>query len=114
MSTLILVAEDPPAPKQPAEVPFYLNPLFMMAMLVVFFLVVMLPAQRRQKREQQNLLANLKPGTKVVTSSGIIGTIIKVKDGEDEITVKSEDTRIRVLRSSVARILGSEDAAESK
>src|SRR5690348_4267530 len=114
MSAFTLLAQDPaPAPKQQPEVPFYLNPLFLMGMLVLFYLVVMLPATRRQKREQQQMLAAVKPGTRIVTTSGIVGKVVRVKEGEDEITVQSEDTKLRVLRSSVARVLG-EESAESK
>jgi preprotein translocase subunit YajC len=113
MSAYTLLAEDPPPAKQQAEVPFYLNPLFLMAMMVLFFFVVMWPAQRRAKREQQQMLSALKPGIKIVTSAGIVGTVVKVKEGEEEITVKSEDARLKVLRSSVIRVLG-EETAESK
>jgi preprotein translocase subunit YajC len=67
----------------------------------------------RAKREQQNLLAAIKPGTKIVTSAGIVGTVVKVKEGEDEITMKSEDTKLRILRSAVIRVLG-EETTESK
>ena len=113
MSAYTLLAQDPAAPKQPAEVPFYLNPLFLMALMVLFFFVVMWPAQRRAKREQQQMLANVKAGSRVVTTAGIVGKVVKAKDGEDEITVQSEDTKLRVLRSSVMRVLGDEPA-ESK
>ncbi len=89
------------------------NPLFMIGALMLFFFVIMWPAQRRAKREQAQLLASIKPGTKVVTSSGILGTVVKVKDGEDEITVKSEETKLRILRSAVVRVLG-EDSTETK
>ena len=115
MSAFTLLAQDPaPAPKQQPEVPFYLNPLFLMAMMVLFFFVVMWPAQRRQKREQQAMLSSIKPGVKVITASGIVGSVVKAKDGEDEITIKSEDTRLRVLRSAIARVLGTDETAESK
>ena len=57
---------------------------------------------------------NLKPGTKVITASGIVGIIVKAKDGEDELTVKSEDTKLRILRSSIVRVMGSEEVAETK
>ena len=67
MNSLILIAQDPAAGggEQPAA-PFWMNPLFLMGMMVLFFFVVMWPAQRRAKREQANMLANLKPGVKVV------------------------------------------------
>jgi preprotein translocase subunit YajC len=112
--TFTLFAEDPPK-QVPAENPLGIfgNPLFMIAALMLFFFVIMWPAQRRAKREQQQLLSAIKPGTKIVTSSGIIATVVKVKEGEDEITVKSEDTKLRILRSTVLRVLG-DDPAESK
>ena len=64
MFTAIL-AQDPAAKapaggEQPAA-PFWMNPLFLVGIMVLFFFVVMYPAQRRAKREQANMLANLKP-----------------------------------------------------
>jgi preprotein translocase subunit YajC len=118
MNTLILVAQDSPAPEggnQPAENPMGIfgNPLLMMLLIGLFIVVVVLPGSRRQKREQQAMLAALKPGAKVVTAAGIIGTVVKVKENEDEITVKSEDTKLKVLKSTVVRVLG-EETAEAK
>lgn len=113
--TYALLAEDaaPPPAGGKQDVPFFMSLPFMMLMFGLFFLVVMLPAQRRQKREQQQLLTNIKRGTKVVTTSGIIGTIVGVKDTEDEVTLRSEDAKIKVLKSSIARVLG-QDENEAK
>ena len=44
---------------------------------------------------------------------GIIGVVISVKDTEDELTLKSEDSKIKVLKSSVVRVLG-QDETETK
>jgi preprotein translocase subunit YajC len=74
-------------------------------LLALFFLVVLLPAQRRQKREAAARLAKMKPGAKVVLNSGIVGKIVTIKDGEDEIVIKSDDTKLRVLRSAVATVV---------
>ena len=74
-------------------------------LLALFFLVVLLPAQRRRKREEAARLAAMKPGAKVVLNSGIVGKIVTIKDGEDEIVIKSDDTKLRVLRSAVARVV---------
>jgi preprotein translocase subunit YajC len=113
MKSFVLIADDP-APAAPAgagrggEAPFWANPIFMIALFGLFFLVVMLPAQRRQKREQQLMLANIKPGVRILLNSGILGKVVKVKEGEDEITIQSEDSKLRVLRSTVVRVLGDE------
>lgn len=74
-------------------------------LLALFFLVVLLPAQRRQKREAAERLAKMKPGAKVVLNSGIVGKIVTIKDGEDEIVIKSDDTKLRVLRTAVATVV---------
>lgn len=77
----------------------------------LFFLVVLLPAQRRQKREAAARLAAMKPGAKVVLNSGIVGKIVTMKDGEDEIVIKSDDTKLRVLKSAVATVVSDETPA---
>ncbi len=83
-------------------------------LLGLFFLVVMLPAKRRQAKEQAALMASMKPGSKVVTNSGIVARIVTIKDGEDEVVIKSDDTKLRVLRSSIARVISDETPAETK
>ena len=100
------------APQQ--EIPFYLHPMFLIGMMVLFWVMIILPMSRRQKREQQEMLANIKPGVKVVTTAGIVGKVVAAKEGEDEITIRSEDTRLRVLRSSILRVLGTDEAEAAK
>ncbi len=110
--TAIIAEAEAPAKEQP-QVPFFANPLFLVLMFGLFFLVVMLPAQRRQKRAAAALLAALKQGSRIVTTGGILGTIVRIKDGEDEVVIKSEDARIKILRSTVARVLGEDTDAKS-
>jgi preprotein translocase subunit YajC len=104
--TAIIAEAEAPAKEQP-QVPFFANPLFLVLMFGLFFLVVMLPAQRRQKRAAAALLAALKQGSRIVTTGGILGTIVRIKDGE------AEDARIKILRSTVARVLGEDTDAKS-
>ena len=77
----------------------------------LFFLVVMLPAQRRQKKQAAERLAAMKPGAKVVTSSGIVGRIVSMKDGEDEIVIKSDDTKLRILKAAITTVVSDETPA---
>lgn len=99
--------------KEGQELPFYQNPMFLViGLMVLFFFVVILPAQRRQKREAENIMSNLKKNDEVVTASGIIGIVSHIKEGpSDEVTLKIDDNaRIRVLKSSIVRIIKKEDA----
>ena len=110
--TLTLFAEvaapaggaDPAAPAAPSMTSFLLP----IGLLALFYVVVMLPASRRQKREAAAMFAGVKAGSRVLLGGGIVGTIVRVKDGEDEVVVKSEDSKFRVLRSSIVRVLGDE------
>lgn len=113
-----LLAQDPAptAPKagQPDVGPFGGGfPLLLFAGLALFWLVVVLPADRRRRKDAAHLLAALKPGQKVATSGGLVGTVVTAKDGDDEITLRSADAKLKVLRSSVTRVLGDE-AGEAK
>ena len=112
--TKAIWAEDPaPADGARPAPPFWANPLFIVVIFGALFMLVILPAQRRQRREQQNMMATLKNGAKVLMSSGIIGTVVKAKDGEDEIVIRSEESKFRVLRSAVTRVLSEETTTET-
>ena len=89
-------------------------PLLLIGLMILFWVIVVLPMSRRQKKEQEQMLANLKRGTKVLTSGGIVGTIVSAKDGEDEIVIRSEDSRLRIKRSVVVQVIGTDESEASK
>ena len=111
MSSISILAQEPAAPKAGGgDLPFFMNPLVLIGLMAAFYLLVILPASRRTKRDAAAMLTNLKTGAKVVTGSGIVGVVVKVKDGEDEVTIRSEDAKIRILRSAISRVIA-DDAA---
>jgi len=61
---------------------------------------------QRQRKQQQKMLAGLENGNTVVTSGGIIGTIVAV-DADDTlvIRVKPDNIKIQVTRSSVSSLV---------
>jgi preprotein translocase subunit YajC len=71
------------------------------AIMVVMYVVMVRPQQKKQK-EIANLLKSLKAGDKVVTSSGIVGVVITVK--ENRVTLRSGDTKLELLKSAVIEI----------
>jgi preprotein translocase subunit YajC len=89
--------------------------MFIMLLVVMFVMIVVMPAAgRRQKREQEKMLAAIKRGTKVLTNGGIVGTIVSAKDGEDEVVIRSEDTRLRIKRNVIVQVLGSDESEAAK
>lgn len=86
----------------------------MLAIMVLFFFLIILPAQRREKKQREAIMSNLKKNDEVVTSAGIIGIVAHIKDNADEVTLKIDDNaRMRVLRSSIVRIVTKDDPKDS-
>lgn len=77
--------------------------------LAMYFL--MFRPQQKKAREHSEMLKTIKNGDKVVTSSGILGTIIGIK--EKSISIRSADTKLEVLKSSIAEVTERGGAAES-
>ena len=57
------------------------------------------------------MISALKAGDKVVTTSGIIGTVITVKD--KTVSLRSADAKMEVTKASVTEILESSAATEA-
>lgn len=89
-------------------------PFFLIGLMLLFWLVVILPMSRRQKKEQEQQLASIKRGTKILTNAGIVGTVVSAKDGEDEIVIRSEDAKLRIKRNVVVQVLGADEAETAK
>jgi preprotein translocase subunit YajC len=82
---------------------FFLQLVPILLMFVIFYFLLFRPQQQRAKMHRE-MVANLKRGDTVVTSGGIIGKVTRVKD-ETEIEVEiAENTRIRLVRGTVAEV----------
>jgi len=88
---------------------FLSNPLFMMIIVMGIFYVMLILPQQRQRKKTQAMLAALKNGDKVITSSGMYGTINGI-DGETVILKIADQVKIRMARSAIAQVEASEDA----
>ncbi len=68
--------------------------------IVVFYVFLILP-QQKQRKKHKEFVESLKRGDKIITSSGIYGTIVKV--GEKDFTIEIADgVQIKITKSSVA------------
>lgn len=78
---------------------------------VIFYFLVILPQQKRTKK-QKALLEALKKGDKVVTASGIWGTVTNL--GKDTLTLQIADsTKIRIQRDQIARLRSDDEDKDS-
>jgi preprotein translocase subunit YajC len=68
--------------------------------LVIFYLLVVMPARRRTKKLDE-MIRNLKIGDRVITTSGIYGTIAGIKDASLHLKV-ADQVKIEIAKNAVA------------
>ena len=73
------------------------------AMFAIFYFLLIRPQQKKQ-RELRQMLQNLKRGDRVVTSGGIYGTIIKIRNDIIHLEI-ADQVRIRVTKSAIADLV---------
>ena len=76
----------------------------------IFYFLLIMPQQRRQKK-WQSMLSELKTGDKVVTTGGIVGTIIALRDDRLHLRVPPDNLKVEVTRASIASVT-TDDAAK--
>ncbi len=83
------------------------NPLVLMVVtFAIFYFLLIAPARKRQKHLQRTIEA-LKNGDKVITTGGILGTVVGVTDRIIQLKI-SDQVRIDVLKSAIAGLQGEE------
>jgi preprotein translocase subunit YajC len=84
-------------------------PLVMMvAIFAIFYFLLIMPQQRRQKKWQE-MLKQIKSGDKIVTSGGLTGTVMSVKDDTLILRVPPDNIKLEISRSSVVTLTTQEE-----
>ena len=74
----------------------------LIAIVVIFYFLLIRPQTKRQ-REHKTMLTTLRKGDKVVTNSGMYGTIVGMDEKENKVVLKvAENVKIEFLKSSIA------------
>ena len=74
--------------------------LFFVGIFAMFYFLIIRP-QQKQRKKHQEFLANLKKGDKVITSSGIWGTITEI--GDKTVTLKVDaNTKITFSKEAIS------------
>jgi preprotein translocase subunit YajC len=74
-----------------------------MGLMFVILYFLMIRPQSQQRKKQAELQKNLKPNDRVVTSSGIVGIVISVKD--TTVSIRSADAKMEMTRGSILEVL---------
>src|SRR5271165_6316205 len=75
----------------------------------IFYVLVFMPMQR-QKKQQQQMLKDLQNGNIVLTTGGIVGTIVSINGNDDTLIlrVKPDNVKLQVARSAVSSVVTEE------
>jgi len=101
----LLAAGDPPGPSSPLE---QLVTFLPMAMIVLVAWLLLYRPERERMRRQQELLGALKKNDRVLTTSGIYGTVANVDRDADRVSLRVDEAgnvKIAVTLSSIAKVL---------
>lgn len=109
---LTMMLQESPAEGQ-ASGSAWFPVVIILPMVLLFWLMVLRPGQK-QKKEREKMLGDLRKNDHVVTIGGIKGVVANVRLEEDEVVLRVDEAtgaKLRVARSSIARVIRDDSAA---
>lgn len=108
--TFLFFALQTAAPVSPSN-SFLSGLLPIVLMIAIFYFLVFMP-MRRQQRNTKEMIKSLQNGQTVLTSGGIIGTIVTVNDDTLILRIKPDNLKIQVARSAVTSVVQTDEQAK--
>ena len=102
MNLSVILALAPQGQPGQAPPPAWTSLVPLVLLVVVFYFILIRP-QQKKAREQAEMLKSVRPGDRVMTSGGILGVVVSVK--EKSISLRSADAKMEVAKSSISEIL---------
>lgn len=109
MSPIFLVLLQAAPATSPSS--FLTGILPIVLMIAIFYFLVFMP-MRRQQRNTKEMIKALQSGQTVVTSGGIVGTIVAVNDDTLILRIKPDNLKLQVARSAVTSVVPADGAAK--
>jgi preprotein translocase subunit YajC len=99
--------------------------LIQVTLILAIFYFFLIRPQAQQKKKHEEALRAIKRGDQIVTFGGIVGEVVHIKEAvsgegaaarpmDDQITIKSAESRLVVERGKIARIVGGSTAPAAK
>ncbi len=101
--SLTLISSAAAAGDQAAGPASLLTMLIPLVLIVLFFWLFIIRPEKKRNKEMQSMLDNIQVADEVITNGGIIGRVLSVKEDTVLIETGSDRTKIRVLKSSIAK-----------
>lgn len=91
-----------------------LGPIILIFVLLYFF---MFRGQRKEEKKRKQMLSELKRGDEIMTIGGLKGTVVEIREKDDEVVIKideSSNVKARFVRSAIQKVVDSDAKTESK
>jgi preprotein translocase subunit YajC len=98
--------------------------LFQFGLIFLIFYFLIIRPQQKQRKRHEEALRNLTKGDRIVTGGGIIAEVVHIKQSvvegtpkplmDDEVTIRSGESRLVVERGRIAKIVTAGTAVETK
>jgi len=79
-----------------------LNFVPLIFIFIIFYFLIIRPQQKKQK-EHRGMIADLKKNDEIVTTGGLYGTIVNIKEKTFVVRV-DENTKIEIEKNSIAHV----------
>ena len=106
MPLLFILLQTAPAPGSSSSLLSFLPIILMIA---IFYFLVFMPMRKQQKNTKE-MIKTLQNGQTVLTTGGIIGTIVAVNDDTLILRIKPDNLKLQVSRNSVTSLVTEEQA----
>jgi preprotein translocase subunit YajC len=119
MNTLASLSFLAVAPtSQPVDPPFWASPWFMIYAVVIIGVFMMTnsgKAKKAQEKTRKDMLTNLKRGDRVETIGGILASVVEARENEVVLKIdESTNTKIRIARDAIKRVVIEETESQAK
>jgi len=71
------------------------------ALMVLIFYFLLIRPQQKKEKERKEMINNLKPGDRVITSAGIYGSVSEIKDDNIVIIKINNSTKVEFAKSAI-------------
>ena len=99
--------------------------LIQVTLILAIFYFFLIRPQAQQRKKHEAALRAIKRGDQIVTFGGIVGEVVHIKETvvgegatarpmEDQVTIKSAESRLVIERGKIARIVGGTSAPAAK
>ena len=89
-----------PAPQNP-----FFGTLFLIVSFVLIFYFLLLRPQQKRQKQVQDMLKNLKTGDRVLTSGGLFGSVLGIKDDVVVLKINDDGVKAEFAKSAIQAVI---------